>query len=238
MSDWTASLYTHVGQIRSTNEDSILDLGSQLLWAVADGMGGHSAGDYASQHVVGALARYQHHRWPGIAMANLQLLLSQSNRHLFDKADAENQGTIGCTVAALTFHGGAGYCSWSGDSRIYRVRRGKLKQLTRDHTHQSLFEDRNLLSQPLESSGDYDLLTAAIGGEETMHLEHCWFALEDTDQFLLCTDGLYKEVTDDELQAMLNTDADRDTVVDALSELYQARGARDNVGIIHVYLHQ
>jgi len=232
---WNSSHYTDVGLVRKVNEDSLLEHGEQQLWAVADGMGGHQAGDYASQHVVNELKNYRQHAKLGTRMRRLQHTMTQCNQHLFNKAASEKSGIIGCTVAALSLHGNQLVCSWSGDSRIYRLRAGELLQLTRDHNFNSLSEDRDRLRFPEQMGGDSELLTAAIGGEEALRLEHSWFALKATDQFLLCTDGLYKEITDTELQSILNTEASPDEKVSNLTALYRERGARDNVGFLYVY---
>ncbi|MFK7996670.1 MAG: PP2C family serine/threonine-protein phosphatase [Granulosicoccus sp.] len=232
---WTAVQYTDKGQVRSLNEDSVLDHGQQHLWVVADGMGGHEAGDYASQHVVSSLSRYQQHAKPGVSMSRLRELMTISNTHLVEKAETENLGTVGCTVAALNIASLDIMCSWSGDSRIYRLRAGNLRQLTRDHNYGALLEDRNRVQFPHASEEDSELLTAAIGGEALMHLEHCWFSLQPSDKFLLCTDGLYKEMEDAEIESILNEEHDPDLIVNSLADLYRQRGARDNVGIMYVY---
>ena len=234
---WSAIQYTDVGSIRTTNEDSLLDRSEQQLWIVADGMGGHEAGDYASQHVVANFTDFNQHRYLGVSMANLRHRLDCCNQHLFEKARVEHKGTIGCTVAALAIKGPTLICSWSGDSRIYRFRDSKLLQLTRDHSHFSLTEDRNYLMHPSAPAPGTDLLTAAIGGEEQMYLEHSWFSVHADDRFLLCTDGLYKEVGDSVLESVLHTEADPQAAVDTLAGLYKQRGARDNVGMLYVHAH-
>ncbi len=235
MNTWASVTYTNPGLVRSHNEDALLDLGNNSLWAVADGMGGHEAGDYASQHVVESLMQYQSHARPGICMSRLKQLLRQSNEHLVHKAQQEQRGIIGCTLATLTLLGTQSICSWSGDSRVYRVRAGKLFQLTRDHSYGALLEDRNRLTHDQPASENAELLTAAIGGEETLHVEHCCYGLQPDDRFLLCTDGLYKEVDDVEIEAIINNAANAGQILPELAELYRHRGARDNIGMVYVY---
>ena len=232
---WSAMHYTDTGLVRTHNEDALIDSSDEHLWAVADGMGGHEAGDYASQHVVDQLGTYKYHVRPGICLSRLNDLLRKSNQHLLEKARDEHRGTIGCTVAALIVSRLHVICSWSGDSRIYRMRSGTLKQLTRDHNYGSLLEDRNVVQFPDSPSDNAEMLTAAIGGEETLHVEHCWFCLQADDRFLLCTDGLYKEMQDREIESALNDESDPDLIVQSLANLYKERGARDNAGIMYVY---
>lgn len=232
---WLSASYTDVGLVRKINEDSLLSHEEQRLWAVADGMGGHQAGDYASQHVVKQLRNYQQHQKLGIRMRRLKRILANCNVHLHNKAAAEHAGVIGCTVAVLSVHDRQLMCSWSGDSRIYRLREGALRQLTRDHTFQALSEDRNRVKFPEAMNGETELLTAAIGGEVAIHLENSWFSLLSEDRFLICTDGLYKEIPDAELESILNEHHSPDDVVARLTAIYKERGARDNVGLIYVY---
>lgn len=229
---WHSASYTDTGQKRSINEDSILDLQGQRLWLVADGMGGHSNGDYASQLVTRTLQQFQASRLAGVSKARLVRSLEECNAQLVAKADREQVDVIGCTVVLLQARGGSMLCSWSGDSRAYRLRDGQLLQLTQDHSQQSAVEDRDHLRHPVSLIEPTQMLTSAIGGAPLLALEHCWYQLKDNDAFLLCTDGLNKEVTDEEIhQAMLDA-SEGSVVLDTLAQLYQQRGARDNVGMI------
>jgi len=236
MAQWSTALYTDTGKIRKINEDSIYENSSEQLWAVADGMGGHEGGDYASQYVVSSLGYYRKTPYRGVTMNRLTALLQDCNKHLVDKANAEQRGIIGCTVAILTAHDQHAVCSWSGDSRIYRLRNQRLTQLTRDHSYESLAEDRDVVSHPEVMLGDPQMLTSAIGGETMTRIEHCYYALEPDDRFLVCTDGLYKEVTDEQIENELKASENPEEVISALAETYQANGARDNVGIICTFL--
>jgi serine/threonine protein phosphatase PrpC len=216
------------------NEDTVLANTEQLLWAVADGMGGHDSGDYASQHVIRTLADYRTSYLRGVAASRLRLLLARSNTHLIEKSIRENADTIGCTVAVLSIHDNVAMCSWSGDSRIYRVRRGALHQLTRDHSRQSLAEDRDNMHCTEMSTDNGQMLTSAIGGEAAMRVEHCLYSLLQTDSFLVCTDGLYKEINNDEILDITHANKSQQRIIDNLATLYHERGARDNVGMVFV----
>lgn len=232
MSLWQSVSYTDTGQKRSINEDAVLELGAQGLWAVADGMGGHSSGDYASTLVRQSLSTFQTSRWPGVSKQRLVRALIDCNRQLLDRARDQGVDVIGCTVALLHARHDHVLCSWCGDSRIYRLRQNRLTRLTRDHTQQSSVEDRDRLRYPvcrLEASA---LLTGAIGGADEVVLEHGWFGLQAGDAFLLCTDGLNKEVSDEEIRSHMGETHDGQQIMSALSQLYQQRGARDNVGMI------
>ncbi len=232
---WRGVSHTELGQVRSVNEDSVFDNDVEQLWAVSDGMGGHNCGDYASQWVVEQLANYRKSPQTGGSLPTLRKILEQSNQHLVDKATVERAGIIGCTVAILSIHGAQVICSWSGDSRIYRYRGGQLLQLTRDHSLQSQTEDRDLIQCPEAPEINGELLTNAIGGESELHVEHCMYSLHQADKFLICTDGLYKEVSDDEIKKILASSTDASDVLAKLSTLYNSRGARDNMGLVYVF---
>lgn len=231
---WFSSSYTDTGRVRNINEDSILNLNDQRLWLVADGMGGHSNGDYASQLVTRTLNNYIASPLAGISKDRLIDALDDCNTHLVEKADRDNAGVIGCTVASLQARQNSVLCSWSGDCRIYRIRDGELKQLTQDHSQQSAVEDFDQLLHPVQLMEPSQMLTCAIGGEPQLALEHCWYKLQDRDTFLLCTDGLNKEVSDEEIRSAMIESTEGDIVLSALARLYKERGARDNVGMIWV----
>ncbi|NND92405.1 MAG: serine/threonine-protein phosphatase [Granulosicoccus sp.] len=231
---WQSNSYTDTGQVRSINEDSILELPDQQLWLVADGMGGHSHGDYASQLVSRTLSDFQCSIHAGISKSRLVATLAQCNTQLVEKAERDQAGVIGCTVAILQTGSHSIRCTWSGDSRIYRLRSETLKQLTQDHSQQTAVEDRDRLRHPSSLIEPSQMLTSAIGGDGQLALEHCWYPLDADDIFLLCTDGLNKEVDDEEIRDALANSADGNQVLATLSRMYQERGARDNIGMVWV----
>lgn len=231
---WRSNSYTETGLVRRINEDSILDLNNQNLWLVADGMGGHSNGDFASQLVTRTLLNYSSSPLAGVNKERLIEALDDCNAQLIEKADRDKAGVIGCTVAILQARRTSVMCSWSGDSRIYRLRDDELKQLTQDHSQLSAVEDRDQLLYPSTILQPSQMLTSAIGGETTLSLEHCWYQLRDGDTFLLCTDGLNKEVTDEEIRQAMIESPDGDHVLKSLTRLYKERGARDNIGMVWV----
>lgn len=229
---WHSKSYTDTGKVRSLNEDSVLDLNEQNLWLVADGMGGHSNGDYASQLVTRTLSNYTRSPRAGICKARLITALASCNTHLLEKAHQDQVDVIGCTVAVIQSRKNSILCSWSGDSRIYRLRGDTLTELTTDHSQQSAVEDRDLLLYPRSLSEPSQMLTGAIGGDPQLALEHCWYQLQTGDAFLLCTDGLNKEVSDEEIRNAMLGSPSGEKVLEVLSQLYQDRGARDNIGLV------
>jgi len=230
---WTSRAHTETGSVRSLNEDSILALDEEQLWLVADGMGGHDSGDFASQLVSKRFRSFQHPKKQGLAVRTIDTVLSSCNDELRQKAANDAVSVIGCTVAVLMIHRGNAVCSWSGDSRIYRIRNNTIKQLTNDHSYLAYLRDapRENADAPFpEEVPNGDALTTAIGGEQTAYIEHCVYPAHHQDQFVVCTDGLYKEMHDAEVLSIVSNADDSKAATEQLAKLYRDRGARDNVG--------
>jgi serine/threonine protein phosphatase PrpC len=230
---WSSANNSHVGMVRKVNEDACLVMPDQGLWAVADGMGGHEAGDFASQLIINTLSQMpSFSTWEGFIEA-AQTQLTQSNHQLRkESARHYHNRTIGSTVVVMLAHENQGACLWVGDSRLYRLRHGELEQLTRDHSHVQELVDQGLLSQ--EEAQEHPLgnvITRAVGSSERLDIDSLHFPLEVGDIFLLCTDGLNKVVKDSEI-AYLMVHAERHEIVETLIQTALARGATDNVTVV------
>ena len=231
---WTSASRTHPGHVRDVNEDACLDQSAAGLWAVADGMGGHTLGEFAS----------------GLAMQGLKGLpeaedleqrvsaaigrLREVNRRLRAEAQWREVPIIGTTIAALVAAGSHCSCLWAGDSRIYLFRAGNLIQLTRDHNHLEA-----ACSRPIARSDDTlarprkNWITRAIGAEDTLDIDRATVELRDGDIFLLCTDGLSNEVSDLSIeQALLPGNCS--VACDALLDMALGSEARDNITAVVV----
>ena len=216
--------------MRSLNEDAFLDRGEIGLWVVADGMGGHESGDYASRLIVETLATT---RAPESASALLHDIKHRLDQvHIALQAEAATRGegaVIASTVVALLAHGAHFACVWAGDSRIYRCRGRDLKQVTSDHSYVQTLVDQGLLAPEKVSSHPYaNVVTRAVGTDQTLELEIVTGELAPDDRFLLCSDGLNRQVTDEEIAAAL-ADTACDRAADILIEMALQTGARDNV---------
>lgn len=232
---WHSSEYTHTGKKRQINEDAVLNLNEQKFWMVADGMGGHSNGDYASSLIKRTFASYKRSRFAGQNNQALVSHLARCNQHLIEKARNEQAGIIGSTIAVLQAGTRCVKCTWSGDSRIYRLRNGILTQLTQDQSEQAAVENRDMIRQPEAMGASSQALTAAIGGDQLLSLEHGWYTLQTDDAYLLCTDGLNKGVSDEQIQRTMCECTSDDQVLDTLASLYHAGAAKDNVGMVYVH---
>ena len=229
---------THIGLVRQRNEDALLDrpdLGPGIgLWAVADGMGGHEAGDFASASIVTALSAID-------PVPDLGDFVDAAADEL-DAVDAALRAraaklgpaaVIASTVVVLLVSADEFACLWAGDSRLYRWRAGAFKQLTVDHSKVQEMVDAGLL-RPEEMAGHplSHIVTRSIGGG---HLEFGMLRekLQPDDRFLLCSDGLTNMVADAEIAEELAMSTPSEAAR-RLVDLVLARGAIDNVTIVIV----
>jgi serine/threonine protein phosphatase Stp1 len=223
---------THVGRRRKVNEDSILASPEHGLWVVADGMGGHHAGDVASALVVEGLGDCGGGRLEARA-ADAERRLQAINARLVAMGQGGDQPrTIGSTVALLIVEGDEFACLWAGDSRVYLARSGALSQLTRDHSLvQDLVDMGEIDPAEAASHPNGNIITRAVGADETLRLDVVRGQVLAGDAFLLASDGLTRLVGDAEMLLGLaaeRLEASADRLLDACLE----RGAPDNVSFI------
>lgn len=224
---------THVGLRRKVNEDSLLVRSEIGLWAVADGMGGHAAGDIASATVVEALGKLPEPQGLDDLLEGAVAALSNANRELIILAGSEEgQRSIGSTVVGLAVAKGEFRCFWAGDSRAYRIRDDRLVQITRDHSLvQDLVDAGMLQANEAVDHPNSNIITRAVGVAEDLHVDSVRGDVKPGDRFLLASDGLTRMVDDRELAAEL-VSSDPEAAADRLIDLVLARGAPDNVTLI------
>jgi len=227
---WNSAMLSDVGRVRRLNEDSALDRGADGLWVVADGMGGHSAGDLASQLIVNSLDRLELCDELADLVERVEDAVADVNERLFAVANAHNQ-TSGSTVVILLARERHAVTMWAGDSRLYRLRGGKLLQLTTDHTQLELYIERGLLDRDTASGHpSSNMVTRAVGVTDHMTMEMDIYELRDGDRFLLCSDGLDKHIKDPEIETLLQSGPPAD-VARRLVDITLERGAVDNVTV-------
>ena len=234
---WQSAAITDVGKVRKLNEDSILDRGGDGLWVVADGMGGHSAGDLASGLIINSLSKLASAPALPDFVERVEDAIQDVNERLFTVANAHNQ-TSGSTVVILLLCGRHAVVMWAGDSRCYRLRDGHLAQITTDHTQLELFIEKGLLTrEQAVGHPSTNMVTRAVGVTDNLFLEMDLLELAAGDRYLLCSDGLDKHVKDAEIEQHLGG-ADPTTVAQALIDLTLSRGAIDNVSVCVVQIDQ
>ncbi len=232
---WSSAQDTNVGMVREINEDSIISLPEQQLWAVADGMGGYEAGNVASNMIVKTLEHVTSNSSLNEAVNTVEDALIDVNHRILEYADIMLNGrTLGSTVVSLLIKGHVGVCLWAGDSRLYRFRNNELTQLSRDHSQvEELVQQGFLTPEEAETHPDSNVITRAIGASPDIYIDINVFSVQLGDTFLLCSDGLYNMVQKDSIANILATHTLNDSV-DALIQASLDNGANDNVSVILV----
>ncbi|MGH1369547.1 MAG: PP2C family protein-serine/threonine phosphatase [Maritimibacter sp.] len=225
-------LATDVGCHREVNEDNMIARPEYGLWCVADGMGGHAAGDYASGAIVEELGSV------GVpaSIEDLQVRfmerITRANEQILSHARALDSGTIGATVVSLLVQGPDYACIWSGDSRVYLLRAGQFVQQSRDHTEvRALLDAGSITQEEAESWPRKNVITRAIGVTELPQCDMVTGQLQVGDVFVLCSDGLTEHFEDHEIADFAARFAPQD-LADALVAETVVRGARDNVTVV------
>jgi serine/threonine protein phosphatase PrpC len=224
---------SHVGLVRDHNEDAWLARPEIGLWAVADGLGGHARGEAASAAIVAALARLPA---PPDAPAHLRAVeAALAAAHAEIQALAAGEADIcASTVAALVAHDRYYAVLWAGDSRVYRLRAGRLERLTRDHSLVQELVDGGRLA-PAEADGHpmRNRITRALGLPGPLGLDRAQGELADGDVFLLCTDGLTGLVDEATTLRLLGAEGE-DRGAQALIAAALEAGGDDNVTVVLV----
>jgi serine/threonine protein phosphatase PrpC len=224
---------SHAGCVRKLNEDRFIERVDVGLWAIADGMGGHQAGEVAAAMVVEALAEPRAFRSGHSALSAVQESMQRVNAKLVNCAKGlPDGGIIGSTVVILLVQEGHYACLWAGDSRAYRYRDRRLEQLTRDHSVvQQMVDEGRLHPDRARHHPRANVVTRAAGAADRIDLETSFGTLLPGDTFLLCSDGLSNALT----EAAIVRDLAAPSLEDAADGLMRSalqEGARDNVTLI------
>lgn len=232
---WNTSADTNVGMVRTVNEDSIVENPEAGLWAVADGMGGYEAGDVASNMIVTSLAEVEKEVHLDTFIDKIEDKIIDANRRILEYSEIMHDGRmLGSTVVTLLIKGQVGICMWAGDSRLYMLRNNQLQQLTRDHSHVQELLDQGVISEEdALNHPDGNVITRAVGTSEELYIDINAFNVQIGDTFLLCSDGLYNAVDEQEIEFHMKS-LDTDNAVKQLIVKALENGAPDNVSIIVV----
>ncbi len=222
---------THVGRIRAINEDRLLECPQDGFWAVADGMGGHTAGDVAAEAVIAGLQQLASSGGP-VTVATVTAALELINTELRQNA-ADGVAVSGATVVVLFLDGQCATILWVGDCRAYRVRDKCLHQLTRDHSLvQELVDSGTLTPDQADGHPQSHVVTRALGAADSLVVDHVTVEFRASDTFLLSSDGLGRAGRN--LASIMTRHDGLDEIAEAL--LAQALGddGRDNISLILV----
>ena len=243
----TACGVTHIGPVRKTNEDSFAADAQLQLMLVADGMGGHLAGEVASSLAVETIAGFVRRSeedgecsWPygvdpqlSFCSNRLRTAIHLANRRVFRAAEKYDEYTgMGTTIVCGLISENRLAVGHAGDSRLYVFADGKLTQLTSDDT----WEATVLAEAPGPKGGPgrpmRHVLTNVLGARETAEVHLQEFELRGGELILLCSDGLHSTVDDQAIGGILGTDAPLDEIGTRLIETAISRGSRDNVTVV------
>jgi protein phosphatase len=218
--------HSNIGLVRTINEDAFYVNEKQGLWLVADGMGGHMRGDKASASVIDSVRSFMPLDTLSESIKDLEtrlLLANNTCRNMYGKK------VVGSTIALLFAYESLAVFLWVGDSRIYRLRRGSMTLLTEDHSLvQERFRRGEISRDEAQTLPSANVLTRAIGIHQTLRLEMQSAVIRSGDRFLICSDGLYRELTFKEVQTMLNADSSGDILNTLIQEALD-RGGKDNI---------
>jgi PPM family protein phosphatase len=220
---------TDIGRVRENNEDAIIE--SDRLVLVADGLGGHPGGEVASSaaaDLVDAVFR-------GTSLDELETAVRAANWAIRDRAGAdEGLDGMATTVCAAGLIGDKDLGLVNvGDSRAYLWRDGGLRQLTRDHSVTAeLVERGELARENAQRHPHHGILTRALGVGPHVEIDRSALRVLSGDRLILCTDGLFNEVSSEEIVSLLESNKDAKTTVDQLVDQALDRGGKDNVSVI------
>jgi len=220
---------TDVGRQRQSNEDSYLE--RPPLFAVADGMGGARAGEVASRVAVEAFADRASE---GTPEEQLAAVTREANRRIYEMAqgDSERAG-MGTTLTAVMISGRDVAVSHVGDSRLYRLRGGRLERLTEDHSLvEELVRQGRLSPEEAENHPQRSIITRALGPEPSVEVQTFTDPGRDGDVYLLCSDGLSAMVSEEDIQAIIENRASLEDAAHRLVDAANENGGKDNITVV------
>lgn len=237
-----ATCKTDRGRQRTINEDSLLCMKTEHFYVVADGVGGHNSGELASSMAIEFIEAYIKTNPIGSISGDFALMtyflncLREVNSLIFKRAFQvkENAG-MATTVAMLYIGSGKAYVVNVGDSRVYLARDGQLLQVTEDHSYvNELLKKGTITREEAENHPERNMITRALGSEEKVEPDFYQFQVYKGDRILLCTDGLYNEVQEEEISEISKIAIDTQVMAQELIERANEYGGRDNISVICV----
>ena len=239
---------TNVGMKRTHNEDNFSIIEESGLYIVADGMGGHASGEIASKMAVDAMREFfaatandPERTWPykmdrakGYEENRLITGIKLANLRIYDSAQRDpRQRGMGTTIVALFAVEDGVYLAHVGDSRVYRLRDGKLEQLTEDH---SLLNDyikmKRLTAEEIANFPHKNVIVRALGMKDTVKVDTRLEQPRASDVYLLCSDGLSGPVTDPEMLEIILAASDLKTAASRLIARANDNGGPDNITVV------
>lgn len=238
-----ASFKSDIGKVRKVNEDSggiFFNRHDQMLALIADGMGGHKAGDVASQLVANHLKELWEQTDQFLSEDEVSSWLDdaiqKTNKHVLTHAqNEENCLGMGTTVVAAAFINRFVVVAHVGDSRLYHITNEQISQITEDHSFvQELLKNGEITTEEAEAHPKRNVLMRAVGTEEDITVDINSFYFEENSYILICSDGLSNKLSTDDMYDIILSNESLQNKIDQLIDLANQRGGEDNISVILV----
>lgn len=231
---WRSCGFTDIGTGgRKVNEDSFLTLPEQKLWMVADGMGGHARGDFASNKIKESFQNFKVGKSLSSTIEEIDTKVLQVNNDLRKDLEKNPNSIMGSTIALMFGYDSNAYFFWAGDSRIYLLRDGQFTHMTHDHSYVQEIVDRGeLTEEEAEKHPSANIITRAVGAVEELHVDLDCIAVRNGDRYVICSDGLYKALSLTQIREKMD-----DVPMMAAENLVKSaveHGAEDNVTVVAI----
>ena len=231
---------TDKGKKRKKNEDSLFIMPSDNIYIVADGVGGHNSGEIASQTAVKSVAEYvksnpiEKIRDEKNLISYFSLCLKKVNSIIFDMSTKSQQNKGMATTLVLVYVAGKkAYFVNIGDSRAYIYRDDEISQITEDHTYvNELVKVGNITVDEAKEHPQKNMITRALGGEDKILPDFYQLKIEKNDIIILCTDGLYSELSNDEIKEIISKHDSMNELSKSLVDEANKKGGNDNITVI------
>jgi protein phosphatase len=240
--EWAAK--THIGKIRDNNEDSFyIDEKNNCMFIVADGMGGHNAGEVASKMAIDVVSKFIEDEWNNTEILNdfeiyslIRKAIEKANNKIYERSlfneDCDGMGT---TITIAIILNNKIYLGHIGDSRAYILRNNELMQLTEDHTLVSeLLKNGSITEIEAKNHPKKNIITKALGTNLNAEPDISSKEIYDEDVIILCTDGLTNIIDNDEIKKSFIEHSNLQNACDYLVDLANNRGGYDNITIIAI----
>ena len=232
---------TDVGRVRAMNQDYIYSSPERVgtlpnLFLVADGMGGHRAGDYASRYTVENLVVYLHGQTQGSPVMQLKTGIREVNERLYEESRRrEELKGMGCTLVAAVAEADTLYVANVGDSRLYLIHGNLIHQVTRDHSYVEEMVAKGQMERGSEAyNSQKNIITRAMGIGRTVQTDFFEVNLEEGDYILMCSDGLSNMVDKQEICRIVSGEGSLKEKASALIAAANQEGGRDNIAVVLV----
>lgn len=232
---------TDIGKRRKLNQDYVYTSEMPVghlpnLFMVADGMGGHNAGDYASRYTIETIVNEIQNFEEDSPVFVLEKAIKSANRHIRQKSEEEIElNGMGTTVVAATINGDKLCVANVGDSRLYIINKRTIRQITRDH---SLVEEMvrmgGLKREMARTHPDKNIITRAIGAQDDVEVDFFELTLEKDDVILMCSDGLTNMIEDEEIRMIMQGQRDIVEKAESLIKAANNNGGKDNIAVVLV----